>query len=142
MPGRLSVQVVVQDKDQTGPLVDCTMLLFNREATPLPVEVTAVRLNGKDVLPRPARWELKGLETRHLIIRNLAVPSYEADLNCELALSVDGQTVRLTPPKPVQSSGIDSAFSPKETPDPRHKRLQRSRLRDERQRSAPPAAPP
>ena len=94
MPGRLSVQVLVQDKESATPLVDCTVLLFNREATPLPVEVTSVQLNGKGVLPRPARWELKGLETKHLTIPNLAIPDYETDLDCELAMIVDGQTVR------------------------------------------------
>lgn len=94
MPGRLNVQVLVQDKGCAGPLADLTVLLFNREATPLPVVVTAVRLNGKDILQRPARWELKALETRHLIIRNLTIPAYETDLDCEFAMIVDGQTVR------------------------------------------------
>ena len=82
MPGRLNVQVLMQGKVSVGPLADCTVLLFNREATPLPVEVTAVRLNGKDILPRPARWELKGLETQHLSISSLTVPDYETDLDC------------------------------------------------------------
>lgn len=94
MPGRLSVQVCVQDKNCPGPLADCTVLLFNREATPLPIEVTSIRLNGRDVLPRPARWELKGLETSHLIIRNLTIPSYETNLDLEFAMTVDGQAVR------------------------------------------------
>lgn len=63
VPGRLNVQVLMQDKGHAGPLADCTVLLFNREAAPLPVEVTAIRLNGKDVLPRPASWELQRIGT-------------------------------------------------------------------------------
>ncbi len=127
IPQTLGIQVMMQDQKVAGPWYflkerlgtlgpedfyapsEAFVLLLNRRAEPLQVRIVALRLYKENVLPAPITWDLLAKKTKSVRIPHLKIPSYEKELECEIELAVDGQTVsypltlrRLTEPEADQ----------------------------------------
>jgi hypothetical protein len=118
IPGALGAVVMVQDMKDTGLAyqlrqsvggaspqdadspASCKLVLFNRLERPLQVTVSAIRLEGDNILLAPVTWTLPARQPEHLTVEPLRIPSFGTGLSMTLELTVDGQPVRYALPLP------------------------------------------
>ncbi len=107
VPNRFGVALLVRDKkivnawygikqtlgwlgpDDSESPAECLIAVFNRSDKPIKVTLREAQLNNRDILRSPERWNLSGMETMRLLLRDLKIPSYGTEIACQLHLKIE-----------------------------------------------------